>query len=128
MLSMIYVDDLARAIVSSVNSENNVIHFSDGQIYRHSDLKLALEEAIDKPLRRIKIPPKMVKKYLRFSDSISRFMSYAPHLTLEKYEEISSNWNLTDDQALTHQKPNNPIKLTEGFAQTWKYYKSNSLA
>lgn len=125
-LTFIYAEDLATAIYE-YRDQNGIVHFSDGAVYSHDEVKEAYEAVTGRKLRKLIISPFLVRTGLWFADLFYSAFNIRPEMTLEKYGELSHNWNLNEDPALQQAEIPNPISLIEGFRNTFAYYKEQHL-
>ena len=128
-ISMIHGYDVAFNIVKNIQGfkKQRIIHLSDGKIYSHQDFKRAIEQAMNKKLKMISIPNHLVGGWLRLSDFISKKTKMHPGVTLEKFHEISQNWNLKENKDLFHPELDCRYDLFSGFKEAYQYYKSVNL-
>jgi UDP-glucose 4-epimerase len=127
-ITLIHVHDVAKNIIElSLTKKNQIIHLSDGTVYTHSDLKSALDSALNKKSLMLMIPTFLIIGYLRLNQFLARLFAYEPILTVEKHGEISKDWN--HDFSLERKEIPLAIKfdLQSGFANTSKYYQSQKL-
>lgn len=126
-VSMIHAKDLARIIREEANSSEGIIHTNDGNTYLHDDFIRELQEVTGKKIRKIPTPTWLSKISLGLSDIWHRIIKKRPGLTLEKFQEISMDWHLHEDPALTFSKIPAKISLKEGFQDAYNYYKTKNL-
>lgn len=125
-LTFIYVKDLSNAVLEN-RDENGVIHVSNEEVYLHEDVITTFEEITGKKIFRISIPPFLAKSGLLIADLFSRAFGINVSMTLEKFNEISKDWNCNQNPSLKHAKIANQLSLKEGFEKTMNYYKENQL-
>jgi UDP-glucose 4-epimerase len=128
-ITMIHGSDLSAFVLSKVgyNGANEIYHLSDGHVYGHMDFKSALEKAFKKKLLTVRVPQKIIRGWLSFSDFISSKAGLVPAVTLEKYNEISQDWDLSSNPDLKHPRFENHYTLEKGFEEAYNYYKSVNL-
>ncbi|MGV3529062.1 MAG: NAD-dependent epimerase/dehydratase family protein [Flavisolibacter sp.] len=125
--SMIYVKDLARAIVSLAGSEaeNRSFFVSDGEAYAKEFLGETARKILQKKTFRLHLPLPAVKATVGVTDRVHRlFRGYQPFLNREKLNEISQpNWLC--DSSETWQTINDTPRylVEEGFRETIEWYK-----
>ncbi len=128
-ITLIHGADLSRFIIGKLGKVKNseTLHLSDGKVYSHQDLQAALESVFNKKLFHFRVPKAVLRNGLKISDFISSKTSINPAMTLEKYKEISNDWNLRKNQELNHVNLNKHYSLENGFEEAYNYYKSVNL-
>lgn len=126
-ITLIHGADLANGIVQHLNSNENYLHFNDGNCYSHSDFKEALSEAVGKKLTYLKLPVSSARLWLKLSDWYHQQTNSRPAVTLEKYNEISMDWDLHHTTTLYHPKISCQFDLTSGSKEAYDFYKKNKL-
>lgn len=126
-VTMIHGEDLASGIVSAMRSETGILHFYDGNIYDHIALRESLELVFNRKIRFIKFPAVVALVSLRLANIFDKILKKRPSLTAEKFEEISRDWNLIDDESLRHASIPSKFDLKSGFQNTYLDYKSKKL-
>jgi nucleoside-diphosphate-sugar epimerase len=126
-MSMIHAADLANAVVKQMDSKNGILHVSDGITYSHSDFRNTLSLVMNRKIRNIRIPGLISKISLWFSDIWYRLSGKSPNLTLEKFEEISQDWDLHNYENLDHSEIPIKFDLKKGFEDAFNYYDRNKL-
>lgn len=125
-MSMIHAADLARMIVSDMQEAPGILHYNDGNTYLHQDFIEIFCELFDKKVRKFPLPKWLAKLSMGSSDLWHKIINKSPGITLEKFDEISQNWDLhTTD--LRHSNVAPQISLKEGFKDALKYYQENNL-
>lgn len=125
-MSMIHAADLAHGIISDMQSKTGIIHYSDGNTYLHNDFIEALEYIFEKKVRKISLPKSLVKASMWISDLWHTIIKKRPGITLEKFTEISQNWDLHSSD-LPHSTVECKIELSDGFKDALTFYKKNNL-
>jgi UDP-glucose 4-epimerase len=126
-VTLIHAEDLANAIFTQIPEKNKTLHFSDGLVYNHQDLKKVLSLAVNRKLLTVQFPGFLAKVWLSFSDRVHALIERTPRVTLDKYNEISKNWDLQKNRQLLHPKTKIKFGLQEGFKDTFDYYKKHNL-
>ena len=126
-LTLIHGADLASGIVQHLNNAEKYLHFNDGNSYTHADFKEALSKAVGKKLIYLRLPIAMVRMWLKLSDHFYRVIKGRPGVTLEKYDEISMNWDLHKTTDLYHPPINCQYNLTSGSKEAYDFYKKHKL-
>ncbi len=125
-MSMIHAADLARMIVSDMQEAPGILHYNDGNTYFHQDFIEIFGELFNKKVRKFPLPKWLAKLSMGSSDLWHKIINKRPGITLEKFDEISQNWDLhTTD--LRHSNVTPQISLKEGFEDALKYYQENNL-
>ena len=126
-ITLIHAQDVASNVINlSLEQSNQIIHLSDTRTYNHSDLQIALERAFEKRIFFLIIPMWLTRMILRAGQVLAKTFGYDPIFTIEKYEEISKDWN--HDFSLERNKIPLTIRydLFHGFGQTYAFYKSEN--
>ncbi len=126
-MSMIHAADLASIVVQDMPTTEGIIHVSDGHTYSHTEFRDTLSQVMNRKIRNIRIPSVISKISLWFSDIWHKVSGGTPNLTLEKFEEISQDWDLHDDNSLEHANFNIAFDLKKGFEDAYDYYTKNKL-
>jgi len=126
-MSMIHAADLASIVVGGMASKDGIFHVSDGNTYSHKEFRDTLSAVLNRKIRNIRIPSTVSKISLGLSDVWYSITRGTPNLTLEKFEEISQDWDLHDEKTLSH--ANSPIEfdLKKGFENAYKFYLTNKM-
>lgn len=126
-LSLIHVKDLSEAIITNMRKSEGVLHMSDGNTYLHKDLKDAFQKLFERKIYILKIPSLIIKLFLFLATPIFLITKNRPNITLEKFNELSRDWNLKDDPSLVHSDFLVKYDLESGFKEALEYYKNNQL-
>ncbi len=126
-MSMIHASDLANIVANEMVSEDGIIHVSDLNTYSHSEFRDTLSQVLNKKIRNIRIPATISKISLWLSDIWYHISRGTPNLTLEKFEEISQDWDLHDEESIEHSEGPFEYDLKKGFENAYKYYVQNNL-
>lgn len=126
-MTLIHGEDMASAVLLDMEAKQGVIYVSDGDTYTHDQFVKTLSEILGKRVRKIKVPVFISKLLLGLSDIWNRIINGSPKLTLEKFEEITQDWDLHSNQELPHSKVKIKYDLRKGFEETYKYYSQNKL-
>lgn len=125
-MSMIHAGDLARMMVTDMQSAPGILHYNDGNTYLHQDFIEIFQELFNKKVRKFPLPKWLAKLSMGSSDIWHKLVNKRPGITLEKFDEISQHWDLhTTD--LRHSTVKPQISLREGFKDALKYYQENNL-
>ncbi|MEP1094389.1 MAG: SDR family NAD(P)-dependent oxidoreductase [Cyclobacteriaceae bacterium] len=126
-MSMIHAADLASIVVGGMADKDGILHVSDGNTYSHKEFRDTLSAVLNRKIRNIRIPSTVSKISLGLSDIWYSVTGGTPNLTLEKFEEISQDWDLHDEKMLGH--ANGPIEfdLKKGFENAYKFYAKNKM-
>ena len=129
-LSLIYVKDLARAVISLMSSSivNSSYLLSDGQAYDKEEIGLEARRTLQKKTFRIKLPLKLVQMTVSGIDSVYRVLfNRLPFINRQKLDEISSaNWLCNSDDIWKHINDKPDYNLQKGVAETIGWYKENN--
>lgn len=130
MISMIYVKDLARAIITLAGADvfNRSFIVSDGHSYDKQDMGVITRSALNKKTFKVKLPLSLTKATVGVIDSIHKAVKgYEPFLNKEKIDEISqANWLCDSSEvwAALNQQPE--YDLDKGLRETIEWYKENN--
>ena len=129
-LSLIYVKDLAHAVVSllSASAVNCSYLLSDGNIYGQEDIGTEAKAILKKKTWKIRLPLKAVQASVSGIDRVSQVVfKRLPFINRQKLDEISSaNW-LCNSEAIWQQLNQQPrYNLQQGIAETIQWYKENN--
>lgn len=129
MISLIYVKDLAKAVVSLLSSKavNRAFIVSDGYEYNKEDLGNTAKALLQKKTIKVKLPVAPVRITVGAIDKVHTFFKgYAPFLNKEKLEELSqANW-LCDSCDLWDALQDKPsYNLKAGLQETIEWYQQN---
>ena len=129
MVSLIYVKDLTRAVISLLNTSfvNRSYIVSDGVDYNKEQLGDAVKSILLKKTFKIKIPALPIRMTIAAVEKTQQLIwGTLPFLNLEKVNEISSpNW-LCNSAALWNDLASAPNYLLEnGMKETVSWYKEN---
>lgn len=126
-MSMIHARDLSSIIIKQAETLQGFLHVSDGNTYSHDDFRKAFSEALEVSVRFLRIPPFLAKLSLWFSDRWHSLIGKRPTVTLEKFNEISQDWDLHSDSKLHHAQVSNALTLKQGFENAYAFYQENHL-
>ncbi|MBS1506356.1 MAG: NAD(P)-dependent oxidoreductase [Bacteroidetes bacterium] len=126
MISLIFVKDLARAIVLAMKSEAQQRAFiiSDGENYSKEGLGATVRTTLSKKTIVLKIPATPFRWLIGAVESVYILFGKLPFLNTEKVDEISSaNW-LCDSQDFWEEVSSKPTySLEQGIRETVAWYK-----
>ncbi len=125
-MSMIHAADLAHMIIKDMESDEGIIHYSDGKTYLHSDFIKTFESLYKKKIKKLVLPKWLVRFSMRLSDLWHNLLNKRPGITHEKFAEISQHWDLHKSN-LKHSSIHPKIILEEGFRDALKFYQKNNL-
>ncbi len=126
-MSMIHAADLASIVANEMGSKEGIIHVSDKNTYSHTEFRDTLSLVLNRRIRNIRIPSFISKISLGLSDIWYYISRGTPNLTLEKFEEISQDWDLHDEENLEHSNGPFAYDLKKGFEDAFNYYSQNNL-
>lgn len=128
-LSLIYVKDLARAVVLllAADAVNASYLVSDGNSYGKDQIGTEAKEVLKRKTLKVQLPLKAVQVSISCMDKLSQlFLRRLPFVNRQKLDEISSpNW-LCNSDAIWKQLDQKPhYNLREGIAETIEWYREN---
>jgi nucleoside-diphosphate-sugar epimerase len=122
--SLLYVEDLAEAVVQWLNSETNErrafeLHDGHPNGYAWHDVVDTVARLYDRHVIRIQVPVVILRLLAGLNLGAAQIFGYAPMLTPGKVRELShSNW-VCDNDALTRETGWAPrVSLVEGLQRT----------
>lgn len=128
-LSLIYVKDLARAVVLLLGASavNQTFLVSDGNHYDKEQIGIEAKAILRKKTLKIQLPLKAVQTGVSCLDKLNQLVfKRLPFLNRQKLDEISSpNW-LCNSEAIWQQVNGRPqYNLQQGIAETIRWYREN---
>ena len=123
-VSLIYVDDLAAAVVAWLQRKNRSsgvyeIHDGQPQGYTWDEVVAVAEKLLNRRIRKIHLPSAPLRLWGRANAQASRILGYAPMLTPGKVRELRhANWvcDNADLQKMLDWYPQ--VSLSEGLQRT----------
>ena len=129
MISLIYVKDLAKAVIGLLGSSQVRRSFiiSDGEDYNKEQLGLEAKLCLGKKTMKLKLPLQPVRMTISAVEKVHRLLfKKLPFINREKLKEISSaNWLCDGTEVWQHLGAEPSYSLKEGIAETVSWYKSN---
>lgn len=127
-LSFIYVTDLAKLIISSLQSGviNKSYNVTDGEVYDRYALANLAKEILQKRTLKFHLPVAVVSALASLLDKIYAKSSNTPALNREKMAELTAvNWacNINELKKDLNFKPS--FNLERGLLETLTWYKAN---
>ena len=129
MVSLIYVKDLAKAIVTSARSSfaNRSYIVSDGRDYNKEELGKTVSSLLYKKTIKIKIPAGLIKSMLFIVEKTYRLFGSMPFLNTEKVNEISgANWLCNSSDTWQDLKTVPFYFLDTGMKETIEWYRQEN--
>lgn len=125
-LSLIYVKDLARAVVALVSAPqvNSSYLLSDGNVYTKEHIGTHAKAFLNKKTITIKLPLKLVQVGVSGVDRISQTLfNRLPFINRQKLDEICADW-LCNTKPIWQQLNDSPqYDLKKGIEETIAWYK-----
>jgi nucleoside-diphosphate-sugar epimerase len=115
-ITLIYAPSLVATVFRELYNKPSLNFLCDGKVYLPEDLKQAGAQVYQRKIRMIQIPSWLIKMVLRISDLTCRIFNIKPFMTLEKYREITSDWDLNKDPSLFHPEVIPKIDIVSGFS------------
>ncbi len=127
-MTLIHVADAARNILScSVLLKNKVIPLEDGQVYSHVQLEKAIEHALQVRSFTLYIPAYLALLSIKLEEKIAYLFGKNPSMTAEKFLEITQDWDHDHQKEHKTYGLSMEFDLTEGMADTIRYYQKHNL-
>ncbi|MBF0456943.1 MAG: NAD(P)-dependent oxidoreductase [Nitrospirae bacterium] len=121
--SMIYVEDLARAIADVVNTDKTIgktYYLSDCNIYSNCDIANAIAEELDCHYLKVKVPKFLMHPIASISEKISKHSI----INSDKIRELNfTHWVCNSDEAVKDFDFDPKVCLKEGIKWTANWYK-----
>lgn len=129
IISMIYVKDLTKAIISLLPTSfvNRSYLVSDMQEHSKEEIAYTIKSVLNKKTIRVRIPASLLKACVSVTDKIYTLAGSKPFLNLEKLAEMTTpNWLCNSAEIWEHinDKPSYPIE--KGMKETIEWYKRNN--
>jgi nucleoside-diphosphate-sugar epimerase len=127
-LSFIYVEDLARVIVSALGAEvqSRSYNVSDGQVYNRYALADFTKELLQKKTIKFHLPIVTVGGLASLMDLLYTNSKQAPTLNREKMAELTAvNWACSIDNIKNDLGYEPRFNLEQGLKETLNWYKNN---
>ena len=128
MVSLIYVKDLARAVILSTLSsfKNKSYIVADTKDYDKTELGEAVKSILHKKTLTIKFPSSLIKGIVTIVDGMYKLAGSTPFINLEKVNEISSaNWLCEADEIWADLQTQPEYFLQNGMQETIAWYQHN---
>ena len=129
-LSLIYVKDLAKAVIALMSSgnANRSYLLSDGNHYDKEQIGIEARRMLNKKTFKIKLPLRMVQTAVSGIDSVYKiFLNRLPFINSEKLAEITSaNWLCNSEPIWKDLNEKPAYDLAKGMEETIRWYKDHS--
>ena len=125
-LQLVHVDDLARGIVCALKASTgsgSIYFIAEKQSYSYAELVGILRRAVGRVALPIYIPGWLVKAIAWLSEKIMKMFWKVPMFTVEKANEILSNWEVSVDKAREELGFESQIDFAEGAQETTYWYR-----
>ncbi len=132
--SMVFVDDLADAVIDLMKSpvwSGQVFELHDGHEngYCWREVIDTVSTVIQRPIRRIVIPPPLISAAAAVNLTAARWLGYAPMLTPGKVRELRHPFWVASNESLSRQTGWKPkIPLADGMKRTFASLAANETA
>ncbi|GAA4731046.1 NAD-dependent epimerase/dehydratase family protein [Flavisolibacter ginsenosidimutans] len=126
-LSLVYVKDLARAVIGLTASEhvNQSYLVSDGKAYDKEQIGIEARRTLKRKTLKIKLPLPLVRTAVKGMDGMYKiFLNRLPFINREKLIEITSaNWLCNSEAVWTDLAETPAYDLQKGIEETIGWYK-----
>lgn len=122
-LHLIYVDDLARALVGAAGAEPGVYAVAEPRVHRWADVVGTIAAVLERRPLRIPLPAPLVRLAAGVTQAAGSMMGRAVPFNREKAEEmLAAAWvcDLSGSEALL--PPERTTPLREGISETVRWY------
>lgn len=127
-LSFVYVEDLARIIVSSLFSTmiGKSYNIADGKIYDRYTLSALVRKGLNKRTLKFHLPIAIVGALATIMDVVYKSSKNTPALNKEKMAELTAvNWACNIEAAKRDLAYEPLFDLEKGLAETLAWYRAN---
>ena len=125
-IQLVYVDDLCcgvtRALTSSTDS-GSIYFIAEDRSYSFFELVSHIREAVGRAAFPIYLPDFLVRTIAFISENTLRSLGKAPMFTVEKANEILSNWEVSVDKAEKELGYRSHYSFPEGALNTIHWYR-----
>lgn len=128
MISLLYVKDLARAVMLAIKSpvRNHSYLISDGFDYDKEQLGEVIKKILGKKTMKYKLPGTPFRWAIKGIETIYLLFGKRPFLNFEKVIEISSaNWKCNSEEIWRDIRASPEFTLKKGMVETLDWYKEN---
>lgn len=128
MISLLYVKDLAKAIIFLLASPNVNRSFivSDQEQYNKEEITQVIKSILNKKTIKIRIPATIIKAGANLTEKIYRIAGSRPFLNNEKLAEmITANWLCNSTDVWKHINDRPDYLLEKGMMETIDWYRKN---
>jgi len=125
-IQLVHVDDLCLGVskaLKAVTKSGSVYFIAESRSYSFKELVLALRNAIGRKAVPVYIPASPLKVIARISEGFMKAVGVPPMFTLEKANEILSNWEISTAKAAEDLDFESQISFAEGARQTAEWYR-----
>lgn len=129
-VSLIYVEDLADAVVESIETEHEsgaIMPLHDGNCRTHRELLSDIADAVGKSPTEVSVPPLVFKGAAHISEWWGDLTGQNVMLTPDKLEEIRRCWVCRNHAADNHLGWSPNWDLSEGAARTAEWYRDQKM-
>jgi nucleoside-diphosphate-sugar epimerase len=126
-LSFVYVKDLAKLMVSSLDSEisGKAYNISDGNIYDKYALAAITKSIINKKTFRLHLPVGLIRMIAGVLEAAGSINRNTPALNREKIAELTASWACNIEPAKADLNFNPAYDLQAGLKETLEWYQEN---
>lgn len=128
MISLLYVKDLARAVMLAMKSpvRNHSYLISDGFDYDKEQLGEVIKKILGKKTVKYKLPGTPFRWAIKGIEIIYLLFGKQPFLNIEKVSEVSNaNWKCNSEEIWADLRTSPEFTLKKGMVETLDWYKEN---
>jgi nucleoside-diphosphate-sugar epimerase len=128
-ISLVYVKDLARAVIQLLNHPANRRSFiiSDGEDYLKQQLGEVVKRILHKKTVRINVPLSLLRPMTAILEMVYGYFGTMPFLNNEKLNEISHpNWRCDSREVWQVLSSSPGYSLENGISETLEWYQNNN--
>lgn len=126
-LSFVYVKDLAKLMISSLESEisGKAYNISDGHVYDKYALAQITKSIINKKTLKLHLPVGLVRVVAGILEAAGSFNRNTPALNREKIAELTASWPCNIKPVIADLDFNPAYDLRAGLKETLEWYQQN---
>lgn len=124
-LQLVHVDDFCLGISFALKSETksgSIYFIAESKSYNFRELVNLVSAAVGRKGIPLYIPGALLKAIARISENLMKALGKPPMFTVEKANEILSNWEVTTDRAKNDLGYETKYLFSEGSVETAKWY------
>lgn len=124
-LQLVHVDDLCLGIAKALRAETesgSIYFIAESKSHGYKELIKYIGRAVNKKGIPLYIPGALLKVIAQVSETIMKAIGIPPMFTVEKADEILSNWEVSTEKAKKELGFESEISFEQGAKETAKWY------